>query len=300
METPKNTIHEQTSDTPSTSSGKLEITKDTNLDQTTKILTNLIEGIQDGEGVNREDVNKLKKALDNIEVNLGPYPFPLTRVITLSKEELEKQASILHEIYQDDFGNLEYLKIITPLVSKQLEKVRGNLDLRSLTSVAGLTLPQTINGHLYLSSLTSALGLTLPRTVKGDLYLRRLTSALGLNLPQTVGGGLSLASLTSALGLTLPQTVGGYLYLASLTSALGLTLPQTVDGDLYLSRLTSAEGLTLPQTVKGDLYLAGLTSALGLTLPQTVGENIYLFSLTPEEIQKLKEDRPDLAGKIRK
>jgi len=279
METPKNTIHEQTSNTPSTSSNKLEVAQGKNLNQITSVLTKLIEGIQDGEGVNREDVNKLKKALDNIEVNLGPYPFPLTRLITLSKEELEKQASILHEIYQDDFGNLAHLKIITPLVSKQLEKVRGNLDLRSLTSVAGLTLPQTVGGGLYLSGLTSAAGLTLPQTVDGDLYL---------------------AGLTSALGLTLPQTVDGDLYLSGLTSALGLTLPRTVKGDLYLSRLTSALGLNLPQTVGGGLSLSSLTSALGLTLPQTVGGNIYFDRLTTEQIQKLKDERPDLAGNITK
>ena len=211
---PKNTIHEQTSNTPSISGGKLEITKDINLDQTTKILTNLIETIQDGEGIAREDIAKLKEALGNIEVNLGPYPFPLTRLITLSKEELEEQVNILHEIYQDDFGYLAHLKIITPLVSKQLEKVRGDLCL------------------------------------------------------------------------------------SHLTSAEGLTLPQAVDGDLDLSSLTSAAGLTLPQTINGGLYLSSLTSALSLTLPQAVGGNIYLFSLTPEEIQRLKEDRPDLAGKI--
>jgi len=296
----KNTIHEQTSDTPSTSSGKLEITKDTNLDQTTKILTNLIEGIQDGEGVNREDVNKLKKALDNIEVNLGPYPFPVTRLINLSKEELESQAMILQEIYQGNFSNLNQLKIITPLISKQLEKVNGDLDLESLTSAEGLTLPQTVGGDLDLFNLTSALGLTLPQTVGGDLDLFNLTSALGLTLPQTVNGYLSLHSLTSAAGLTLPQTVGGDLDLFNLTSALGLTLPQTVNGYLSLHSLTSALGLTLPQTVNGYLSLRSLTSAAGLTLPPAVGENIYLFSLTPEEIQKLKEDRPDLAGKIKK
>jgi len=232
---PKNTIHEQTSNTPSTSSNKLEVVQGKNLNQITSVLTKLIETIQDGEGIAREDIAKLKEALGNIEVNLGPYPFPLTRLITLSKEELEEQVNILHEIYQDDFGYLAHLKIITPLVSKQLEKVRGDLCLSHLTSAEGLTLPQAVDGDLDLSSLTSAAGLTLP---------------------QTINGGLSLVSLTSAAGLTLPQAING------------------------------------------GLYLSSLTSALSLTLPQAVGGNIYLFSLTPEEIQRLKEDRPDLAGKI--
>jgi len=159
----------------------------------------------------------------------------------------------------------------------------GDLDLESLTSAEGLTLPQSVGGYLNLSSLTSTEGLTLPQSVGGSLYLKSLTSAEGLTLPQSVGGSLYLYSLTSAEGLTLPQSVGGDLNLRSLTSGQGLTLPQSVGGDLNLESLTSAEGMTLPQTVGGDLNLRSLTSGQGLTLPQSVGGNLALYRLTSAE-----------------
>ncbi|MBI1975542.1 MAG: hypothetical protein HYS59_00895 [Candidatus Vogelbacteria bacterium] len=53
----------------------------------------------------------------------------------------------------------------------------GDLDLRSLASAEGLTLPQSIGGALDLESLTSAEGLTLPQSVGGYLNLESLTSA---------------------------------------------------------------------------------------------------------------------------
>ena len=52
----------------------------------------------------------------------------------------------------------------------------GSLDLRSLTSAAGLKLPNEIGGYLDLSSLTSAAGLKLPAKC-GYLDLSSLTSA---------------------------------------------------------------------------------------------------------------------------
>ncbi len=109
----------------------------------------------------------------------------------------------------------------------------GDLDLRGLTSVQGLTLPTTVHGSLYLSGLTSAQGLILPTTVYGSLYLSGLTSAQGLTFPTTVHGGLDLSSLTSAQGLTLPTTVHGSLYLRGLTSGQGLTLPRSHTGNYY-------------------------------------------------------------------
>jgi len=63
-------------------------------------------------------------------------------------------------------------------------KYGGWLDLSSLTSAEGLTLPSSIGGWLDLSSLTSAEGLTLPSSIGGGLYLRSLTSAEGLTLPE--------------------------------------------------------------------------------------------------------------------
>ena len=50
----------------------------------------------------------------------------------------------------------------------------GDLNLRSLTSAEGLTLPESVGGSLYLNSLTSAEGLTLPQSVGGSLKLRSL------------------------------------------------------------------------------------------------------------------------------
>ena len=198
--------------------------------------------------------------------------------------------------------------------------VGESLHLDSLTSAEGLTLPQSVGFRLDLASLTNAEGLTLPQSVGGDIDLRRLTNAEGLTLPQSMRGGLNLDGLTSAEGLTLPisvgeslhlqgltsakdlilpQSVGGNLRLDSLTSAEGLNLPASVGGDLWLNSLKSAEGLTLPQSVSGDLNLSSLTSPEGLTLPQSVGGYIALAALTDEDKQRLREQRPDLADKIR-
>ena len=171
-------------------------------------------------------------------------------------EELHKGRNIKKDI-AFAIGCLENEVSIT-----QEEALRGgikyhysDLDLYSLTSTEGLTLPETVGGNLVLSGLTSAEGLTLPKTVGGDLSLSGLISAEGLIFPETVGGRLNLSRLTSAEGLMFPETVGGGLYLSSLTSAEGLTLPKTVGGSLDLYSLTSTEGLTLPEIVEGGIYL---------------------------------------------
>ena len=177
--------------------------------------------------------------------------------------------------------------------------VGRNLLLDSLTSAEGVTLPDSVGGYIDLSSLTSAEGLTLPDSMGGDLILRRLISAEGLTLPRRVGDGLYLSALTSAKGLNLPSIVGGNLDLYRLTSAKGLTLPQSMGGSLDLQSLTSAEGLKLPTRVGGSLDLNNLYSAEGLTLPQSVGLFISLAALSDEDKQRLREQRPDLADKIR-
>ena len=207
----------------------------------------------------------------------------LTQDGTYSTEEIEEILSKLTVEYDNDTD-----RVITS----------GTLDLYSLTSAEGLTLPESVGGDLNLRDLTSAEGLTLPESIGGGLYLSHLRSAEGLTLPQSVGGSLSLRSLTSAKGLILPQSVGGDLSLFHLRSAEGLTLPQSVGGGLDLSQLRSAEGLNFPQSVGGGLDLHDLTSAEGLTFPQSVGGYLYLESLTSEGKQKLRELRPDLAGKI--
>ena len=64
----------------------------------------------------------------------------------------------------------------------------GYLDLRSLTSVEGLTLPQSIGQSLSLDSLTSAEGLTLPQSIGGYLDLCSLTSVKDLIIPESFDG----------------------------------------------------------------------------------------------------------------
>jgi len=217
------------------------------------------------------------------------------KVIADMREWLIQDGTYYSTNYIDDM-----LSELTVEYDNDTDRVitSGTLNLYSLTSAEGLTLPQSVGGNLDLGSLTSAEGLTLPESIGGGLYLSNLRSAEGLTLPQSVGGSLSLRSLTSAKGLILPQSVGGDLSLFHLRSAEGLTLPQSVGGGLDLSQLRSAEGLTLPQGVGGSLYLNYLTSAEGLTLPESVGGDIYLESLTHEGKQKLRELQPDLADKI--
>jgi hypothetical protein len=181
------------------------------------------------------------------------------------------------------------------------EKIAGNLDLRSLTSIPKGFNP-TVGGNLYLRSLTS-----IPKgfnpTVGGDLYLSSLTSIpKGFN--PTVGGYLYLSSLTS-IPKGFNPTVGGYLYLSSLTS-IPKGFNPTVGGDLYLSSLTSIpkgfnptvggyldlSSLTsIPKgfnpTVGGDLYLSSLTS-IPKGFNPTVGGDLYLSSGLKAEFKKMQ------------
>lgn len=53
----------------------------------------------------------------------------------------------------------------------------GNIDLDSLSSAEGLSLPEQIGGGLDLRGLSSAEGLSLPEQIGGGLYLDRLSSA---------------------------------------------------------------------------------------------------------------------------
>ena len=222
-----------------------------------------------------------------------------------STEQIDNTLSELTVEYDNDTdqaitsGSLSLYSLTSAEGLTLPQSVGGSLYLNYITSAEGLTLPESVGGQLQLESLTSAEGLTLPESVGGTLNLNLITSAEGLTLPESIGGSLYLGSLTSAEGLTLPESIGGSLYLHSLTSAEGLTLPQSVGGSLSLYSLTSAEGLTLPQSVGGTLGLRYLTSAEGLTLPQSVVGDIDLSSLTHEDRQKLREQRPDLADKIK-
>src|SRR3990167_1027158 len=71
-----------------------------------------------------------------------------------------------------DLGDYRYAYL-----PDELRSVTGDLNLGSLTSADGLTLPSSIGGDLNLWSLTSAEGLKFPDTIGGDLYLWNLTSA---------------------------------------------------------------------------------------------------------------------------
>ena len=97
---------------------------------------------------------------------------------------------------------------IDPLVKKANAKIQkwialgdqsADLDLSSLTSAVGLTLPESVGGDLDLSSLASVEGLTLPTNVGQSLDLFSLTSAegpnrniFGIGNPKTLPRHLSL------------------------------------------------------------------------------------------------------------
>jgi hypothetical protein len=123
----------------------------------------------------------------------------------------------------------------------RITSIEGDLDLDSLKSAKGLTLPEHIGGYLNLNGLKSAEGLNLPDHIEVGLYLNGLKSAEGLNLPEHIGGNLYLSTLTTVEGLILPKSIGGSLDLSKLTSAKGLNLPESVGGSLDLSELTSAD-----------------------------------------------------------
>jgi hypothetical protein len=144
---------------------------------------------------------------------------------------------------------------ITENQFKGIDRIEGDLDLKSLTSIPEGFNP-TVGGYLDLPSLTSIPEGFNP-TVGYSLDLESLTSIPeGFN--PTVGGNLYLRSLTS-----IPEgfnpTVGWNLVLRNLTS-----IPEgfnpTVGWNLYLRSLTSIpEGFN--PTVGGTLYLPkGLTS----------------------------------------
>jgi len=239
-------------------------------------LTEIYRKHTDGEELTREDLRFLYEIDEKIE-GFGYENDPRIGNI-LGGRNMRQDLSFALDVAADKISLTQEEALSGGIIYHY-----GGLDLGSLTSAEGLTLPQSIGGNLYLRSLTSAEGLTLPQSISGGLNLDSLTSAEGLTLPQSISGGLYLYSLTSVEGLTLPQSIGGSLNLGSLTSAEGLTLPQSISGGLNLDSLTSVEGLTLPQSIGGSLNLEDLTSAEGLTLPQSIGGSLELDSLTSAE-----------------
>lgn len=219
-----------------------------------------------GEELTREDLRFLYEFDANIE-GFGFHKDPRTEEI-LANRDIKSDISHITDYAREQISTTK-----EEVLKGGIKFHCGSLDLRSLRSVAGLQMPETVRGDLDLSWLPFAEGLQLPKTVKGKLSLSSLESVADLQLPKTVGGGLDLRRLTYAKGVQLPKTVGGYLNLNSLKSAVGLQMPETVGGDLYLVRLLSARGLQLPETVRG---------------------RIYLDSMVFPELQALKSKYPDL------
>ena len=262
-----------------------------------KELTKIYKKHQNKEELSKEELTFLYEIKQKIK-GFGYEEDPRIEEIKNERGRKKKDLALIFECDESRIALKEYE------LTKDTILYYGSLDLRSLTSVAGLELPQSIVGSLYLSGLTSAEGLKLPQSIGGSLDLRSLTSAEDLKLPQSIsvyldlrsltsaedlklpqsiGESLNLSGLTSAEGLKLPPSISGYLDLSGLTSAEGLKLPQSISGSLYLIGLTSAKGLELPQSINGSLDLSGLTSAEGLELPQSIGESLDLRSLTSVE-----------------
>jgi len=107
------------------------------------------------------------------------------------KERAEKRKQEILKAYP------KRIKLINELIEIQNKRGSGYLDLRGLTTAAGLQLPSSVGGWLDLRGLTTADGLQLPSSVGGYLDLRGLTTADGLQLPSSVGGYLDLSRLTS-------------------------------------------------------------------------------------------------------
>lgn len=150
-------------------------------------------------------------------------------------------------------------------------------------------------GSLNLKTLTSAKGLTLPKIVKGTLYLGKLTSVERLQFPETLNGGLYLSSVASVEGLQFSETMLGSLFLNNLTSAAGVIFPKILRGDLNLNSLTSANGVKFPEIIDGDLELDSLTFAAGVNFPKNIGGSVYLKSLPESEKEQLRKQYPQFS-----
>jgi len=241
-----------------------------------KILTALDQKHESSQSLTKEDLTFLYEIDSKIEgFGYGKDP----RIDELRKDRnIKEDLSFVLSIPQDKISITE-----EEALKGGIKYHYGNLNLNSLKTAEGLTLPQSISGDLDLYGLETAEGLTLPQSIGGNLNLHSLETPEGLTLPQSIGGNLNLYGLKTAEGLTLPQSIGGDLDLNNLKTAEGLTLPQSIGGNLNLRGLETAEGLTLPQSVGGYLNLRGLKTTKGLTLPQSISGDLYLNSLeTPE------------------
>ena len=175
-------------------------------------LTGIWEKNRAHQELTKEDLRFLYEFDSKIE-GFGYQTDPRIQEI-ISNRDIKADISLITGFHQDQISTTKEEALVGGI-----EYHYGTLDLSSLRSAEGLTLPNSISGDLTLSSLRSAEGLTLPNPIGGGLYLNSLSSAEGLTLPNSIGGGLYLNSLSSAEGLTLPNSIGGGLYLNSLSSA---------------------------------------------------------------------------------
>lgn len=109
-------------------------------------------------------------------------------------------------------GDLD-LRGVASLISfpPDISEVRGNLDMRDVTSLANVHLPEKVHGSVYLIGATELTGVRLPTHVDGAVVLSGLRSLEEVKLPEYVGGGLMLDSLEE-LGNTAidwPKHIGG-------------------------------------------------------------------------------------------
>ena len=161
------------------------------------------------------DAEAYKKKVKDMEM--------LTCIYTKWQQKLELTKEDLRFLYEIDSKIIGFGYKEDPRIKEIIETRDKKIDLSKIfdckENQISLTEEEALKGNIIyhygfldLESITSAEGLTLPQSVGGYLDLSSLTSAEGLTLPQSVGGSLVLGSLTSAEGLTLPQSVGGSLF----------------------------------------------------------------------------------------
>jgi len=217
----------------------------------------------------QKQINK-SVSKEDLMVSLG---LDSTEIAMLPKEITENTR-----FYNGDLNN-RHLNLLRNKV-KHPFSMSGNLDLDSLESAKGITLPQSIGGYLDLG------------------YLGYYEPLSDLVLPESIGLDLNLRYLKTAEALILPKYIGRSINLMSLESAKGLNFPEVLKGSLYLHELKTTDGLVLPKHISGSLNLSDLTSIKGLKLPDSIGEDLWLSSLSAEEKQALIEIYPQYKDKI--
>ncbi len=201
------------------------------------------------------------------------------RIEEILKERDYKQDLVkIFDCDSDEISN----DVSDILKGKKVKYFYGNLDLSSLNTLDGISLPQfIIGGGLNLSGLSHLEGVVLPEYIYGTLNLENVKEVKDVVFPKEVFGALRFNSLEKVPedGLNLPKKVKDDLWLSHLKSAKGVQFPVELGRDLGLNGLETTEGLELPDELFGDLWLNGLKSAVGLRLPSILHESLWLNSL---------------------